>query len=236
MAISNYSGIARVPITLSYPNRLKKSVSVFIAPSFIRVGSPIGTVALRLFELINKLFPQNALLPVKQLAQVKSYVNSHPAYISRYIARPSPESVGTVQHVKVVLSVPVISILPDLLLNVPFITPPFPFAMVFQIFVNMHPSILRFPVIEQDINDPSQRVIPIAENEFSAVFPELIYIILSVSIVTVVIYPLVNDNVPTSYLIRLPLLFVKLSILESVILTFPNVTYISLLEIVAVSQ
>ncbi|KAA6366683.1 MAG: hypothetical protein EZS28_037790, partial [Streblomastix strix] len=56
------------------------------------------------------------------------------------------------------------------------------------------------------------------------------------SIVTVVIYPLVNDNVPTSYLIRLPLLFVKLSILESVILTFPNVTYISLLEIVAVQQ
>jgi hypothetical protein len=30
--------------------------------------------------------------------------------------------------------------------------------------VNVHPSILRFPEEEYDINDPPLRVIPIAEN------------------------------------------------------------------------
>ncbi|KAA6371112.1 MAG: hypothetical protein EZS28_033361, partial [Streblomastix strix] len=112
----------------SYPDPIK-SVSGFNAPILILDASPIDTAILRLAALMNKFFPYYVSFPVEQLELVKSCFNSHPAYISRYIVPPSPESVGTVQLVKVVLSVPVINILPDVLLNVPFITPPFPFAM-----------------------------------------------------------------------------------------------------------
>jgi hypothetical protein len=77
------------------------------------------------------------------------------------MAPPSPESFGTVQLVNVD-AVPVINILPEVLFNVPLITPPFPFVMVFVMLVNVHPSILRFPEEEYDINDPPFRVISLA--------------------------------------------------------------------------
>ncbi|KAA6357199.1 MAG: hypothetical protein EZS28_047274 [Streblomastix strix] len=229
-----YSGIAMVGL-ISYPisqDRSDYSSIILNVPNLFY--DPFGTALYRLdYALINKLFPYFAL-HYEQLALVKSYLVSPPVYISRYIAPPSPEFVGTVQLVNVD-EVPVIEMLPEVLLNVPLITPPFPFAMLFQMFVNVHPSILRFPEEEQDINDPPLRLTPMDENEFNVVAPELIYIIFPVTITTDVIYPLVNDNVPPSYLIILPPLFVKLSILESVILTLPNVSYISPLEMVSVS-
>ncbi|KAA6357419.1 MAG: hypothetical protein EZS28_047054 [Streblomastix strix] len=206
------------------------SFSQLSSPAPTLAFDPIGTAVLRFIALINKFFPYFASFPVKQLALVKSYLVSPPVYITRYMAPPSPEAVGTVQLVNVD-AVPVINILPDALFNVPLITLPFPFVIVFEMLVNVHPSILRFPEEEYDINDPPLSVIPLAENQFNVVVPELICIIFPLSIVTVVIYPLVNNNVPPSCLIILPPLFVKLSILESVILTLPKLTYTSPLEI-----
>jgi hypothetical protein len=50
-----------------------------------------GIALLRLSALINKFFPNYALLPVEYIIPLKSYLSSVPLPKSRYTAPPSPD-------------------------------------------------------------------------------------------------------------------------------------------------
>ncbi|KAA6392112.1 MAG: hypothetical protein EZS28_012360 [Streblomastix strix] len=147
--MSTYSGIARVPIALSYPIKLVGLAFSQLsnpAPIFVLVAdaSFIGTAALRSNALINKFFPYYALFKllvvIEQLVPVKSYQVSVPSVRLRYILPPSLEVLGTVQLVNVD-SLPIIDTLPDApLLNDAYIAQPFPFIHEHE--VNEHPSLI----------------------------------------------------------------------------------------------
>ncbi|KAA6363020.1 MAG: hypothetical protein EZS28_041453 [Streblomastix strix] len=138
-------GIANVFVP-SYPIRLQKSVSGFNAPSFIRVGSPIGTAVLRLAALMNKFFPYDALfnlsVVVEQLAPVKSYLFSVPLDRSRYIAPPNKLASHKlkVDYEDVVVFIINIPPLSEILFKETKIAPPFPFVLEHEL--NQHESLI----------------------------------------------------------------------------------------------